>query len=66
MPEGATTASDNQTINMLESMKFHLKKLKVENYVKREPNYLFKKHDNSMAKRILKSKSFRQGLNRKL
>ena len=42
MPEKYQGKSKNTTINMLEGMMFNLNQLKVENYVKRQPKYLFK------------------------
>ena len=42
MPEKYTgNKMQNSTINMLEGMMFNLNQLKVENYVKRQPKYLF-------------------------
>ena len=66
MPEGVVPVSDNQTINMLDLMMFHVEKLKVDNYVKREPNFLFKKNDTSLNKRMSKAKSLKHGLTRRL
>ena len=66
MPEGVPMVSDNQTINMLDAMMFHIEKLKVDNYVKREPNFLFRKNDTSLSKRMSKAKSMKHGLSRRL
>jgi len=52
MPEHFLCKSKNPTINMLENIIFNLDQLQVENYVKREPKFLFKVKNNRSNSRL--------------